>query len=666
MNRSIKIILRVVLFLTMFCAVFYVVDKTLQFKYDDGVTTMEDFYSYPEDSIDVILLGSSHLGVNVDTTILCNQYGIASYKLWGSTQPVWNAYYNLVEALKTQHPKVVVLEALGFSHDAEYYGYVNAVKNTMGLRWSRNKLEAIQASYEPGDIVNALFPLSQYHSRYSELESKDFSYYFWDNPRSEHNTKNWDVICPMDAPSDTTKRLPIAEKQLKYFKKIVYLCQKNDIPLLVLTAPYTAPDEERARFNTLNDLLTEEGIDQLDCLTNYEEYGFDFATDFGDTAGHLNSTGCAKLSSVLGEYLKSHYDLPDRTGDPLFSYEIPSDAVYALGSEFTGNGTSDFVDTRQKLYTGSKDWTIFTRFSTRCSSDEKVLFSCFSETEPYRGLLVRLADDNQLDVVVGDNYYTKVELPDKEKVTLAVTKNGDEYFIYLEGELVENVQTSCDNYDGTLLLGAERMANNTLGRLSAVSIDKFELYDSAKSGAEAEKWTEENKVIPSREEQLAALQKKYTGIAEYSLPERFTGSGTDCIDTGVQLYADPEAGWRLTADLVIGDEDGTYLSCFNEEENNYHGLLVRKTQNTLSVQVGNSTLFSTVVYDSAQSELVIEKHGTSYTVTLDGVLLGTADSPCDAYYGTLLIDAERGYDLEPFRQSVLTVTGLQVEPLDAE
>ena len=663
MKRTGKIVFRIALFLTMFTGAFYVVDKTLQFKYDDGVTTMEDFYSYPKDSIDVILLGSSHLGVNVDTNMLCNDYGIASYKLWGPVQPIWNAYYNLEDALKTQKPKVVVLEALGLAHDTEYFEYSTAVKNTMGMRWSKNKIDAIFASYQPGERQDAFFPLSQYHGRYAELNEKDFSYYFWEHPQSEHNTHNWDAVCPMGEPSETTEKLPMGEKQLRYFKKIVYLCRKNEIPLVVLTAPYTIPDEERARLNTANALLKEEKIPQLDCLSDYQKYGFDFSSDFGDTAGHLNSTGSAKLTAALGEYLKENYDLPDRMGDPLFSNPIPSDADYVLGTPFEGNGKTDFIDTKQKLYTGSKDWTIYTRFSTTCTSDEKILFSCFSETEPFRGFLVRLADDGMLDVVLGNNYYTKLPLPDKEKATLAIAKMGDQYFVYMEGEQVAHVESACDNYDGTLLLGAERMANNTLGRLSAVGIDTFEFYGVSKAGEEARKWTDENKIVPSREEVLEKLQKQYTGISEYAYTDGFTGDGENCVDTGVQLYADPQAGWRLTAYFEIGDADGTYLSCFNEEEGNYHGLLVRKADNTLSVQVGNSALLSTIAYAGAKNALVIEKRGSSYAVTLNGEDLGAVDSPCDPYYGTLLIDAERDYDMQPFRYSNLPVHRLEIEPL---
>ncbi len=661
MKRKIEIFLRILLALALFCGCFYVVDTTLEFKYDDGVTPMTDFYSFPQDSIDVILLGSSHLGVNVNTTVLCNDYGIGAYKLWGATQPVWNSYYDLVEALKTQHPKVVVLEELCLSHDAEFYEYANAVKNTMGLRWSRNKVEAIFASYEPADRLNAFFPLSQYHSRYAELTEEDFHSYFWDNRLSEHNTRDWNAVCPMPEPSETTDRQPVGEKQMTYLKKILYLCKKNNVPLLVMKAPYSAPEAEKARLNTVNDYLKEEGIPVLDCLTNFREYGFDYATDFGDTVGHLNSTGCAKLTAVLGQYLKDNYDLPDRTGDPLFAYATPQDAEFILGKSFVGDGQTEFLDTGKKLYSGNQDYTIFTRFATRCDSDEKVLFSCFSETEPYRGLLVRLAQDGQLDVVVGSNYYTKLTLPEKEWATLAITRQGDQYSFYLEGEPAGTAQSDCESYSGTLLLGCERMANNTLGRLSAVQIDRFELYDNAKSPAECQTWTVENRVNPSREQVLESWKTAYAGIGTYTLDAPFRGDGEGYVDTGVRLYADPETDWHLTADLLLDDQDGTYLSCFNEEVNAYRGLLVRKSGNTLTVQVGGGVSFSTLVFDGPHNTLDIQKTGSSYAVSFGGTLLGRLDSPTQPYYGSLLVGAERDYDLEPFRQSQLTVWSLTVE-----
>lgn len=274
---------------------------------------------------------------------------------------------------------------------------------------------------------------------------------------------------------------------------------------------------------------------------------------------------------------------------------------------------------------------------------------------------VCLAEDNQLDVVVGGNYYTKLALPEKEWATLAITKQGDQYTFYLEGAQVGAAQSSCENYSGTLLLGCERMANNTLGRLSAVEIDRFELYDNAKSPAECLSWTEENRVNPSREQILESWKAAYAGIEAYTLDAPFRGDGETCVDTGVRLYADPAADWHLTADLLLDDRDGTFLSCFNEEEGAYRGLLVRKAGNMLSVQVGEGAVFSTLVFDGSHNILDVEKTGSSYTVRFNGVLLGTADSEALPYYGSLLVGAERDYDLEPFRQSNLTVWSLKVE-----
>lgn len=53
--------------------------------------------------------------------------------------------------------------------------------------------------------------------------------------------------------------------------------------------------------------------------------------------------------------------------------------------------------------------------------------------------------------------------------------------------------------------------------------------------------------------------------------------------------------------------------------------------------------------------------GSGYTVRFNGVLPGTADSEALPYYGSLLVGAERNFDLELFRQSNLTVWSLTVE-----
>ena len=76
----------------------------------DGSLMMQNFYGQPENSIDLLCIGSSHAFIDINTGVLWDEYGIPSYVLGGSLQPFWNTYYNLQEAVKTQTPRLVVLQ----------------------------------------------------------------------------------------------------------------------------------------------------------------------------------------------------------------------------------------------------------------------------------------------------------------------------------------------------------------------------------------------------------------------------------------------------------------------------------------------------------------------------------------------------------------------------
>ena len=95
MGKIFKASFKVVLFLFIFAVLLYLVMCVLLFKQEDGALPMRNFYDLPENTVDVLFLGSSHMGMNLSTDILWNKYGIAGYKCWGSVQPIWNTYYYL-------------------------------------------------------------------------------------------------------------------------------------------------------------------------------------------------------------------------------------------------------------------------------------------------------------------------------------------------------------------------------------------------------------------------------------------------------------------------------------------------------------------------------------------------------------------------------------------
>lgn len=296
----------------------YFVNATLKFKYWDGIMPMEDLYNYSDDTIDVLLVGSSHMGINVDAAELWDEEGIASYCIWGAYQPMWNSYYDIVEALKTQKPKLIVLETYGMINLNEYVDYASVIKNTMGMKISKNKVDAIKASCEKEQWLDMLLEFPTYHARYSELTEDDFQHYFWQKDVINKHTVLINNTVEFSKPDVSTvdEKGEISEKQKEYFNKIVQLTSENNIQLLLITTPYALQAEEQAQFNSISDMAEKEGVPYINYNLLYDEIGIDFSTDLSDEGGgHLNGYGARKVSKHLAEYIKENYDVPDRRGD---------------------------------------------------------------------------------------------------------------------------------------------------------------------------------------------------------------------------------------------------------------------------------------------------------------------------------------------------------------
>ena len=146
MKKGILSAIRITCFLVILALVLLSVCHLLKPKNDDGIYDMELFYRLPEDSVEVLVLGSSHAYCGFNTGVLWREQGIPAYILAGSQQPMWNSYHCLIEALKYQKPSLVVLEGYMTYIDTPYRDDSMVIRNTYGMRWSLNKIEAIKAS----------------------------------------------------------------------------------------------------------------------------------------------------------------------------------------------------------------------------------------------------------------------------------------------------------------------------------------------------------------------------------------------------------------------------------------------------------------------------------------------------------------------------------------
>lgn len=311
--------------LTVFlvCAGLGLLDRTLTLKQTHGIVPMWSFYLQSDNTIDLLLLGSSFIGVNQDCETLWTDFGISSFALWGPSQPAWNSYYFLNEALKYEMPKVVVYDVSSLLQDWEYADESGQYANVYGMKLSLDKFSAIQASAPQerwGDLLLG-FPI--YHTRYSELTIADFDRSLWGDPAgmSERgNTVRYGTgsLSDFGNIADAKVTTQITEKQEDFLLKIINRCKKEDIPLLLVASvvPYREVYMPFSNYSAV--LAAQYDVPFIDFNLLDAETGITIDDLYLDD-WHVNTNGARKQSAYLGQYLKEHYELIDHRGDPRYS-----------------------------------------------------------------------------------------------------------------------------------------------------------------------------------------------------------------------------------------------------------------------------------------------------------------------------------------------------------
>lgn len=319
MKKYLKRALCIALTIVLTFGILYYLNAVLVLKRTDGITTMQNLYAQEPNTVDVLLLGSSHCGMNLDTEQLWREYGIAGYALWGSVQPFWNTYYFLLEALKTQTPQAVVLETYLASQDFEYASEARQVTNTAGMHYNLNRWRAVCASAPKERTLDLFLGLPLYHQRYQELTKDDFFHFPWsENLIADKGTDSryGSGAYALTDVSHITQTAPIHPKEEKYLRMIIETCQERQIPILLITTPSANREAEQPYYNSVALIAHEYGVQY--CNYNLLDADTGLAPQDYWLDGHVNTNGARKISSHLGRLLQEDYQVSDRRSDPLY------------------------------------------------------------------------------------------------------------------------------------------------------------------------------------------------------------------------------------------------------------------------------------------------------------------------------------------------------------
>lgn len=292
------------------------------------VTTdwINEYKMLPENSLDVLFLGTSHTFCTVDPNLIWNDVGVTTYNLASSAQDMNATLFYLKEALKTQQPKVVFVEMRGA-----------ALSNGTEERWNRlaydnmplsvEKLKAVSKSKNENETVfSYIFPIFRYHNRWKVLNKDDFSY-IADGQNKDHFSLNGfyirQNITPVtfekydEAPPE--KWTGIADDVKDAIIQMKTLCDEKEIDLVLWKAP--SPMWRNYYRNAIRKLASENDLVYLDLHDCITEMGIDFQTDFLDANSHMNFSGAKKTTKYLVRWLLNNYEFEDKRKDVSGKYD---------------------------------------------------------------------------------------------------------------------------------------------------------------------------------------------------------------------------------------------------------------------------------------------------------------------------------------------------------
>lgn len=325
-----KAIKKGIIFLTLLVVIISALNPIFILKSGHRGILIEGLYNHTGDSYDMAFMGGSHMEACLDPNVLWNSYGITSYNYATGGQSIDVTYYMLKEVLKNHNISIVVVDTYYLARSAEYgdKGYIsNALDN---MNFSINKLEAIISCTPFKDNISYIFPVLKYHDRWDELTKKDFNYdttELYYTKGFAAGTEKYGKPDSTIASKTNTATIDLPGKAAKYLNKIIDLCKKNDIKLILLNPPCDYNDEAKSNdwvhqqtelFNKVAEIAKENNIPFINYNDKMDDIGIDFPNDMNN-AGHLNIWGAYKVTADFGNYLKQNYNLTDYRNDKSYA-----------------------------------------------------------------------------------------------------------------------------------------------------------------------------------------------------------------------------------------------------------------------------------------------------------------------------------------------------------
>ncbi len=305
-----------IIFLIILILSFFYYEEKIFKRFD----TLVDYayYRIPKDSVDLLFIGSSHSYCTFNSRLFDHYLKCNSLNLGTSSQPLSVTYSAILEMLKRQNPKVVIIEVYPIVRKPSVVA-LRPHLDTMNL--SINKLRLIKNALPISEWGNHFMNTIYYHSRWKEfkelkeaeykgyedwggrMENKGFLGYAWDFTR---NSLTYNIY-ENEYNNAFNSSFVISKKSLKLLENLFKICQKRKIKIILTSPPIIGDyDTLNILYNLpLKNLMFKYNVDNVDFNNRNKKYE---RLCFLDN-NHVSLAGADEVSFEMAKYLKKNYPI---------------------------------------------------------------------------------------------------------------------------------------------------------------------------------------------------------------------------------------------------------------------------------------------------------------------------------------------------------------------
>jgi len=268
-------------------------------------STWEQYLAEDSNSVDLLFFGSSLSYCDIIPAVIYEDTKLSSYVLAGPEQTVPIMYYYIKEACNTQKPQLVAAEVTNVFYK-RYQNYTKA--NISYMPFGGNRLGATFAGAEREELYGLLFPLYNYHYRWTTIELDDIQKHITptDDMTAGYTLLTNSCETPTPTTLDYSSNTENYRRNVEYLGKLKKFCDKENIELLLYITPSSGKIPEAA-LNDLRSDLSAFGVTLHDFNENIESLELNNDLDWYDPL-HFNIRGAEKFSHFLSDRIDDAYD----------------------------------------------------------------------------------------------------------------------------------------------------------------------------------------------------------------------------------------------------------------------------------------------------------------------------------------------------------------------